>query len=99
MALRIRLQRAGNRHRPIFRIVVAENLARRDGRFVEILGTYNPQAKSQDDEIIVKKDRFDYWMSVGAKPSDTAKTLIKRIQKMKAKEAEAAPAATASAAS
>ncbi len=81
MALKIRLQRHGNSHRPVYRMVVAENTARRDGRYVELLGTYAPQAQGNDPELTVKLDRVDYWVSQGAKPTDTAKDLIKRSRK------------------
>ena len=81
MALKLRLQRGGNAHRPRYRVVVAEALARRDGRFVEILGQYNPQAKPTETELNLKLDRIDYWVSVGAKPTDTARTLINRYRR------------------
>lgn len=89
MALKIRLQRKGTRHAPVYRMVVAESTSGRDGRFVEILGTYAPQARGQDQEHVLKLDRIDYWVSVGAKPTDTAKDLIKKARK--AAPAEAAP--------
>ena len=81
MALKIRLQRGGTSHRPRYRVVVAEATARRDGRFVEILGQYNPQARGQEKELNLKLDRIDYWRSVGAKPTDTARTLINRYRR------------------
>jgi len=88
MALKIRLQRHGASHRPFYRLVVTEATARRDGRFVEVLGTYEPQAKRATDELNLKVDRIDYWKSVGAKPTDTAASLIRR-----ARRDAAAPAA------
>jgi small subunit ribosomal protein S16 len=91
MALKIRLQRHGSSHRPFYRMVVTEASARRDGRFVEVLGTYEPQAKRAADEVNLKLDRIDYWNSVGAKPSDTAASLIRRARR-EAQE-EAAPVA------
>jgi small subunit ribosomal protein S16 len=93
MALKIRLQRHGASHRPFYRMVVTEALARRDGRFVEVLGTYEPQAKRPEDELKVKLDRVDYWKSVGAKPSDTAASLIRKARReAPAEVAEAAEA-------
>ena len=62
-------------------MVVTEAAARRDGRFVEILGTYEPQAKRTEDELKLKLDRVDYWKSVGAKPSDTAASLIRKARR------------------
>ena len=92
MALKIRLQRHGASHRPFYRLVVTEATARRDGRFVEVLGTYEPQAKRATDELNLKIDRIDYWKSVGAKPTDTAASLIRKARREAASE-EAAPVA------
>ena len=81
MALKIRLQRHGTSHRPFYRMVVAEANARRDGRFVELLGTYEPQASRPEDELNLKLERIDYWKSVGAKATDTAASLIRRARR------------------
>ena len=89
MALKIRLQRHGASHRPFYRMVVTEALARRDGRFVEVLGTYEPQAKRAEDELSLKLDRIDYWKSVGAKPTDTAASLIRKARREAPAEASA----------
>lgn len=71
MALRIRLARGGAKKRPFYRIVVAENTAPRDGKFVEKIGTYNPLLKAEDpNRVVIKKERVEYWLSQGAKPSD-----------------------------
>lgn len=90
MALKIRLQRRGSTHHPFYRMVVAEAQARRDGRFVEILGTYEPQAKHAKDELNLKLDRIDYWKSVGAKPTETAASLIRKVRRAAPVEPEAA---------
>ena len=87
MALKIRLSRIGSTHNPIYHVVVAEARSRRDGDATEILGTYNPRAKK--DVLTLKVDRVDYWLSKGATPTDTAKSLIKNARKA----AAAAPAA------
>ena len=81
MALKIRLQRHGSSHRPFYRMVVTEATARRDGRFVEVLGTYEPQAKRSSDELNLKLERIDYWQSVGAKPTDTAASLMRKARR------------------
>lgn len=81
MALKIRLQRHGSSHRPFYRMVVTETSSRRDGRFVEVLGTYEPQAKRVSDELNLKLERIDYWQSVGAKPTDTAASLIRKARR------------------
>jgi len=93
MALKIRLQRHGARHNPVYRMVVAESTSRRDGRFVENLGTYSPKARGQDKELDINVERADYWVSVGAQPSDTARSLIKRARKASAEAPVAAEAA------
>lgn len=93
MALKIRLQRHGARHAPVYRMVVTESRHRRDGRFVENLGTYNPKARGQDQELNISVERADYWMGVGAQPSDTARSLIKRAKREGAAVPAAAPAA------
>ena len=72
----IRLRRAGSKKRPFFRIVVTDSRAARDSKFVEILGHYNPRTKPA--LVDVQKERVDYWISKGAVPSDTVRTLIKR---------------------
>ncbi|MDR1255796.1 MAG: 30S ribosomal protein S16 [Puniceicoccales bacterium] len=80
MALKIRLQRQGNRNRPVYKIVVAESGSRRDGRYVEAVGNYNPQARGNASEFSLILDRADYWVSVGAKPTDTVRSLIRRAR-------------------
>jgi small subunit ribosomal protein S16 len=98
MALKIRLQRHGASHRPFYRMVVTEATARRDGRFVEVLGTYEPQSKRPEDELKLKLDRVDYWQSVGAKPTDTAASLIRKARRVVPAEAATTEAATTEAA-
>jgi small subunit ribosomal protein S16 len=81
MALKIRMQRHGGKGAPVYRLVVCESSTRRDGRFVEILGIYNPAPRGKDKEHALKLDRIDHWLKIGAKPSDTARTLITRARK------------------
>ena len=76
--IKIRLQRHGARHAPFYRMVVAPSTARRDGKFIEVLGTYNPQAHVRTEELNLKMDRIDHWLGVGAQPTDTAKSLIRQ---------------------
>ena len=71
MALSIRLSRGGAKKRPFYRIVVADSRKARDGRFIEILGTYNPMVtKDNPERIRLKQERIQYWLGVGAKPSE-----------------------------
>lgn len=91
MAVHLRLQRFGAKKRPYYRIVAADSRFPRDGRFLEQVGTYDPMQKPH--AIRLTTDRVDYWLSVGAQPSDTVRSLIKKHRK------EAAAAAPAEAAS
>lgn len=71
MALRLRLTRGGAKKRPFYRIVVADSRSPRDGRFIEVLGTYNPMlASDHPDRIMLKEERLRHWLGVGATPSD-----------------------------
>lgn len=81
MAVKIRLKRMGSKRNPFYRIVVADSRSPRDGRFIEQIGTYNPVV----DPIQVKIDEEKalYWMSQGAKPSDTVRSLFSKEGIMK----------------
>lgn len=74
--LAIRMRRVGAKKRPFFRVVVTEHRAPRDGAFVEILGHYYP--KTQPAKVVIDRERVDYWLARGARPSDTVRTLIAR---------------------
>jgi small subunit ribosomal protein S16 len=87
----IRLRRAGSKKRPFFRVVVTDSRAARDSSFVEILGHYNPRTKPA--LVDVNQERVAYWMSKGAQPSDSVRTLIARHLTPSTVAAEAAPAA------
>ena len=78
MAVRIRLTRHGAKKRPFYRIVATDSRMPRDGRFLEILGTYDPTSKPV--EIHVKGERLDYWLGHGARPSKTVAELIQRAK-------------------
>lgn len=75
--VRIRLMRLGAKKKPFYRVVVADSRARRDGPFIEVVGTYNP--KPDPPEINLKMDRINYWIEKGAQPTDTVKKLIERV--------------------
>lgn len=76
MSVKIRLARYGAKKKPIYRIVVADTEAPRDGKFIEIVGTYNPLMDPVD--VSVKQDRIKYWLGEGAKPSDTVRSIFKK---------------------
>ena len=73
--LRIRLFRTGSKKKPRYRIVVINRETRRDGRFLENVGHYNPCREPA--EIVVNRERVDYWLKCGAQPSDTVRSLLK----------------------
>jgi small subunit ribosomal protein S16 len=79
--LTIRLARHGAKKNPFFHITVAESSAARNGRFVERLGFYSPVARNPVDGFRVNFDRYDYWTSVGAQPSERVALLVKRARK------------------
>lgn len=76
MAVKIRLARGGAKKKPFYRIVVADSEARRDGRFLEIVGTYDPL--KEPAKVTVKEDRVVYWLGEGAIPTDTVRDLLKK---------------------
>jgi small subunit ribosomal protein S16 len=76
MALRIRLARYGAKKRPFYRIVVTNSESPRDGKFLEIIGTYDP--RQDPPAVAVKDELLSLWLSRGAKPSDTVASLLKR---------------------
>lgn len=73
----IRLARGGAKDRPFYNIVVTDSRNRRDGRFVERLGFYNPQAKENEEAVRFALDRVNYWVGVGAQTSDSVARLLK----------------------
>jgi len=80
MAVKIRMKRVGAKNSPVFRIVVADGRSPRDGKFIEELGTYQPLKKG--DNYTLNLDRAKYWLSVGAQPSDTVSSFIKKALKV-----------------
>jgi small subunit ribosomal protein S16 len=74
----IRLSRGGAKARPFYNIVVADKRNRRDGRFIERIGFYNPLARGGEEPLRIAMDRLTYWTSVGATPSDTVSRLVKQ---------------------
>ncbi len=76
MAVKIRLARHGAKKKPFYRIVIADGECRRDGRFLEVVGTYNPLQDSAN--VSFKEDRIRYWVEQGATPTDTVRNLLKK---------------------
>jgi small subunit ribosomal protein S16 len=78
MAVKIRLRRTGARNAACFRVVAADARSPRDGKFLELLGWYDPKMKK--DNFSLKMDRIEYWLGEGAEPSDTVKSLIRKTR-------------------
>lgn len=78
MAVALRLRRAGSKDRPFYHIVAADSRAKRDGRFIEIIGNYNPM---QENDYAVDLEKAEKWLGNGAKPSDTVNSLIRKARK------------------
>ncbi|MEW6002344.1 MAG: 30S ribosomal protein S16 [Nitrospirota bacterium] len=76
MLVKIRLTRLGSHKRPFYRVVVADSRARRDGPFIEILGTYNPL--KEPSEVKIDLEKINLWLQRGAQPTDIVKKLIQR---------------------
>ena len=78
MAVRIRLKKMGRRHRPFFRVCAMDSRTPRDGRVIEELGYYDPMVRDTDARAVLDSERIDYWLSVGATPSENVGVLIKK---------------------
>ena len=92
MSVSIRLRREGAKNRPYYKIVVADSRSPRDGKFIEIIGTYDP--KKPGHNSLLNVERAEFWISKGAQPSDTVRSLIKKNKKQTA-EALSQPEQTA----
>jgi len=87
--VKIRLTRTGRKHYHTFRLVAAESTSPRDGRFIEILGHYNPNLPNNDEgHLVLNKERIEHWIGKGAQPSQTVWTLLRKqgINKATARE-------------
>ncbi len=88
--LAIRLKRTGSKKRPFFRVVVTDSAAAPESSVNEVLGHYNPRTKPETLDI--NRERLDYWLTKGARPSDTVRTLVARMPAAPAEPAAAAQA-------
>ena len=78
MAVKIRMKMMGRKHRPFYRICAVDSRNPRDGRVIEELGTYDPMVKDTDARVTLKAERVNYWLGVGAKPTEKVGVLIKK---------------------
>ena len=81
MAVKIRLRRIGRKKNPVYRIVVADSKSPRDGRFIEIIGQYQPRLT--EGGVSFKADRVNHWLDVGAQPTDTVRSLLRKAGVLK----------------
>ncbi len=77
----IRLARGGAKKRPFYRIVVADKRAKRDGRFIEQLGFYNPNARGNEEPLRIDSERLQHWLNEGAQMSERVAQLVKKAEK------------------
>src|SRR5687767_11015292 len=83
MAVKIRLRRTGRKKAPVYRIVVADSRSPRDGRFIEIIGQYAP--RQSENAVSLQADRANYWLDVGAQPTDTVRSLLRKAGVLKSR--------------
>jgi len=76
VAVRIRLKRVGRRHRPSYRLAAMDARQARDSRVIEELGSYDPLTPEESRQVVLKRERIEYWLSVGAQPSDTVRRIL-----------------------
>ncbi len=89
MTVRIRMKKLGRKHRPFFRICAVDIRRPRDGKVIEELGTYDPLVGDVDARAVLDTERIDYWLGVGAQPSDKVRVLIKKYGSQGTRRAEA----------
>ena len=93
--VRIRLKRMGRTHRPFYRISVMDQRKARDGKSIEDIGYYDPMVADKSQRVSVKMERYDYWVGVGAQPSDNVAVLVKKLKNSSWTEGAAPPPAQA----
>src|SRR6201997_3290654 len=89
MSVSIRLRREGAKNRPYYRVVVADSRSPRDGKFIEVIGSYDPKKPGHNSSLNV--ERAEFWISKGAQPSDTVRSLIKKNKKQAQSAGAGAP--------
>ncbi len=95
MAVRIRMKRMGRKHRPFYRVCIMDQRKARDGKAIEEVGFYDTTIADKSQRVSLKMDRIDYWLSVGAQPSEKVNALIKKVKKGKFGVAATPPPMTA----
>jgi small subunit ribosomal protein S16 len=83
LAVKIRLRRTGRKKQPSYRIVIADSRSPRDGKFIEVIGQYNP--RQGDLAVNLETERVNYWLDSGAQPTDTVRSLLRRAGVLKSR--------------
>ena len=78
MSVRIKLKKVGRRHRPAYRLTAVDRRRSRDSKVIEELGSYNPVHPREDHQVALNRERIEYWLSVGALPTDTVRRLLQK---------------------
>ncbi len=91
MSVRIRMKRMGRKHRPFYRICIMDQKRARDGKAIEEVGFYDTSVPDKSQRVSLKMERIDYWLSVGAQPSEKVNALIKKVRTGKFGTASAPP--------
>ncbi len=78
MAVKIRMRRLGRRHRPAYRIAAVDARRARDSKVIEELGHYDPLGADEERQVVLKRERIEYWLGVGAQPSDTVRRFLEK---------------------
>ncbi|HNQ23075.1 MAG TPA: 30S ribosomal protein S16 [Phycisphaerae bacterium] len=96
MAVRIRLKMAGRRHQPCYRLAAMDRSRPRDSDVIEELGQYQPAHPKAEKQVVLNRERIEYWLSVGAQPSDTVRRLLEKAGIMPSRASDRAGARAAS---
>ena len=78
MSVRIKLKKVGRRHRPSYRLTAVDRRRSRDSKVIEELGSYNPVHPREDQQVALNRERIEYWLSVGALPTDTVRRMLQK---------------------
>ena len=89
MAVRIRLKRLGRRHHPTYRLTAVDGRSPRDSKVIEELGAYDPMNAADERRVSLNRERIEYWLGVGAQPSDTVRRLLEKAGIVEPKTAPA----------
>lgn len=81
MAVRLRMKRLGRKHRPFYRICAMDSRVARNGKAIEELGTYDPMVRDKSARVTLNMERVEYWLGVGAQPTEKVAVLIKKVRK------------------